>query len=96
MAKWTEDGWELLESIALNAYVFTGFKASASKVMEDAIRVCNIIEANPRIGNHIKNIFEEERFWHPFHGGKILIWKEGPEGIIFVGAFYFLPLELFV
>jgi len=94
MARWTKDGWELLEGIAFNAYIFTGFKASALKVMEDAARVCRIVMANPKIGKNVKNIFGEDRFWHPFHEGKILIWKLDDEGVIFVGAYYSLPSDL--
>jgi hypothetical protein len=56
MARWTKDGWELLEGIAFNAYAFTGFKMSALKVIDDAKRVCSIAEANPGIGKNIKNI----------------------------------------
>ncbi len=93
MAKWTKEGWELLETIALNAYLFTGFRASALKVMEDAQSVCKIIEANPGIGKKIKNIFGEDRYWHPFHDGKIILWKLDGKEIIFVGAFYSLPNE---
>lgn len=94
MARWTEDGWELLEGIALNAYAFTGHKTSASNVMSDARRVCKIVEANPGIGKQIKNIFNEDRYWHPFHDGKVLIWKLDDEGVLFVGAFYSLPNPL--
>ena len=94
MAKWTQEGRELLETIALNAYLFTGFRASALNVMEDAQRVFKIIEANPGIGKKIKNIFGEDRYWHPFHDGKILIWKMDDQGIIFVGAYYSLPLDV--
>jgi hypothetical protein len=96
MARWTKDGWELLEGIALNAYAFTGFKASALKVMEDATRVCGIVEANPGIGKMVKNVFGEDRFWHPFHDGKVLIWKLDDDGVMFVGAYYSIPYDLVV
>lgn len=94
MAKWTKEGWELLETIALNAYLFTGFRASALNVMEDAQRVCKIIESNPGIGKKIKNIFGEDRYWHPFHDGKILIWKLDKNEVLILGAYYSLPDEL--
>ena len=96
MARWTKDGWDLLEGIAFNAYVFTGFRASALRVMEDSARVCSIVESNPGIGKNIQNIFSEDRFWHPFHEGKVLIWKLDEEGVLFVGAFYALPPEVYV
>lgn len=96
MARWTKDGWELLEGIAFNAYSFTGFKMSALKVIEDANRVCSIAEANPGIGKNIKNIFGEDRFWHPFHDGKVLIWMLDDEGVLFLGAYYSLPDHLVI
>ncbi len=96
MARWTKDGWELLEGIAFNAYAFTGFKASALRVMTDANRITNLVVANPGIGKNIKNMFGEDRYWHPFHDGKVLIWKLDDEGVLFVGAFYSLPGELFL
>ena len=96
MARWTKDGWELLEGIAFNAYAFTGFKMSALKVIEDANRVCSIAEANPGIGKNIKNIIGEDRFWHPFHDGKVLIWKLDDEGVLFLGAYYSLPDHLVI
>lgn len=92
MARWTEEGWELLESIALNAFVFTGFKLSAVRVIEDAKRVVDLVEANPGLGKRVRNIFNEDRYWHPFHEGKVLIWKITPDGeVIFIGAYYSLP-----
>lgn len=91
MARWTEDGWQLLEGIALNTSVFTGFPISGRKVIEDAHRVCKIIELNPGIGKNINNIFDEDRYWHPFHEGKVLIWKLDDEGPLFIGAYYSLP-----
>lgn len=94
MARWTEDGWELLEGIALNAAAFTGFESSGRKVIEDALRVCEIIENNPGIGVLIKNIFDEDRYWHPFHEGKVLIWKKDQIGPVFIGAYYSLPSNL--
>lgn len=57
MARWTEEGWELLESIALNAFVFTGFKLSAVRVIEDAKRVVDLVEANPGLGKRVRNVF---------------------------------------
>lgn len=94
VARWTKDGWELLEGIAFNAYAFTGFKASALRVIEDAKRIGNLVEANPGIGKNIKNIFGEDRYWHPFHDGKVLIWKLDDDGVLFIGAFYSLPNPL--
>ena len=95
MARWTKEGWELLEGIALNAYAFTGFKLSAFKVLEDAKRISALVDSSPRMGNKIRNIFGEERFWHPFHDGKILIWKTEDSGeVIFVGAYYSLPDDI--
>ncbi|MBI2605345.1 MAG: hypothetical protein HYW49_04620 [Deltaproteobacteria bacterium] len=92
MARWTEDGWELLETIALNAALFTGFESSAHKVMEDALRACTLIESNPGIGKKILNIYNEKRYWHPFHEGKVLVWKLDSNGNpVFTGAFYSLP-----
>lgn len=91
MARWTEDGWQLLEGIALNTSVFTGFPSSGKKVIEDALRVCKLIELNTGIGKSIKNIFEEDRYWHPFHEGKVLIWKLDDEEPLFIGAYYSLP-----
>jgi len=91
VARWTEDGWQLLEGIALNASVFTGFPSSGKKVIEDALRVCKLIEQNTGIGKNIKNIFDEDRYWHPFHEGKVLIWKLDDEGPLFIGAYYSLP-----
>lgn len=36
--------------------------------------------------------FNEDRYWHPFHEGKVLIWKITTEGeVIFIGAYYSLP-----
>ncbi len=91
MAKWTEGGWELLEGLALNASAFTGFSVSGKNVIEDALRICKIIELNPGIGKNVKNIFDEDRFWHPFHEGKVLIWKIEENELIFIGAYYSLP-----
>ena len=91
MARWTEEGWELLEGIALNAAVYTGFPESGRKVIDDALRVCALAEQHPGIGKKIKNIYNEDRFWHPFHDGKVLIWKVDAKGLMFVGAFYFIP-----
>ena len=96
MARWTRDGWELLEGIALNAYAFTGHKTSAFNLINEAKRICNLVEANPGIGKNTKNIFNEDRYWHPFHNGKVLIWKLDDDGVLFVGAFYSLPTELFL
>ena len=96
MASWTEEGWELLEGLALNAAVFTGFNQSAFRLIDDALRVCDIAEKNPGIGKKIKNIYDEDRFWHPFHDGKILIWKVDSIGLKFTGAFYSLPDVLVV
>lgn len=96
MARWTEDGWQLLEGIALNASVFTGFPSSGNKVIEDALRVCKLIELNTGIGINIKNIFDEDRYWHPFHDGKILIWKADNKGPLFIGAYYSLPEDLLI
>lgn len=96
MARWTEDGWQLLEGLALNASVFTGFSSSGQIVIEEALRVCKLVELNPGVGKVIKNIFDEDRFWHPFHDGKVLIWKLNERGPIFIGAFYSLPKDLFV
>lgn len=96
MEKWTEDGWELLENIAINAYLFTGFESSARNVIEDARRVCKIVLKNPNLGKIIINIFGEERFWHPFHDGKVIIWKAENGIITFVGAFYSLPEEVLI
>jgi hypothetical protein len=95
VARWTEDGWQLLEGIALNTAVFTGFPSSGKKVIEDALRVCSLVELNPGIGKNIKNIFEEDRYWHPFHEGKVLIWKLDDEGPYFIGAYYSLPEIIF-
>jgi hypothetical protein len=60
------------------------------------LRICNLVEANPGIGKNTKNIFSEDRYWHPFHNGKVLIWKLDDDGVLFVGAFYSLPTELFL
>jgi hypothetical protein len=57
VARWTKIGWQQLETIALNAYVFTGFRASATNVVKDAQRICKLFESNPGIGKEIKNIF---------------------------------------
>lgn len=95
MARWTKEGWELLEGIALNAYAFTGFRLSAYKVLEEAKRISSLVDSNPRLGNKITNIFGEERYWHPFHEGKVLIWKIEENGeAIFVGAYYSLPDQI--
>ncbi|MFA6236062.1 MAG: hypothetical protein WC635_01940 [Bacteriovorax sp.] len=96
MARWTEDGWQLLEGIALNTSVFTGFPSSGRKVIEDALRVCKLIELNPGIGKNIKNVFDEDRYWHPFHEGKVLFWKLDEEKPLFIGAYYSLPEILMV
>ena len=42
-------------------------------------------------GKNVKNIFDEDRFWHPFHEGKVLIWKIEENELIFIGAYYSLP-----
>jgi hypothetical protein len=94
VARWTKEGWELLESIAINAYAFTGFRSSALRVMEEAKFVCELVETSPGIGKKMKNIFDEDRFWHTFHDGKILIWRMDEDGVLFVGAFYSLPEQL--
>ena len=96
MARWTKDGWSQLEGIALNAFAFTGFKNSALIVIEDAIRISHLINSNPRIGKKIKNIFNEDRYWHPFHDGKVLIWRIDEEGVVFIAAYYSLPENLIV
>lgn len=96
MARWTQEGWESLETIAFNAYQFTGFRASALNVMRDAKRVCDLIQGHPGIGKSIKNIYNEDRYWHPFSEGKVLVWKSQDQEIIFVAAYYALPEELHV
>ena len=49
MAKWTEEGLQLLETIALNAALRTGFPSSTHNVFEEARRITNTADANPRI-----------------------------------------------
>lgn len=96
MVRWSKIGWEQLETIAFNAYSYTGFKSSAINVMNDARRVGELIDNNPRIGQRVHNIFGEPRFWYTFHNGKVLVWKADGIGPYFVGAFYHLPELLYV
>ena len=94
MARWTKEGWASLEHIAENAVAYTGFPLSGIKIIQEAQEICELIESSNGPWKKIQNIFGETRFWHPFHSGKVIVWKADHKGAIFVGVFYSLPEPL--
>lgn len=96
MARWTKEGWANLEHIADSAVAYTGFPASGIKVMQEAQKVCKLVESSNGPWKQVDNIFNQTRYWHSFHNGKVLVWKTDEVGPIFVGAFYSMPNPLTV
>lgn len=96
MARWTKEGWALLNALADNAVAYTGYPSSGKSLMKDADDMCNQILHSKALWKKISNIHHEDRYWHPFHKGKVLIWKTDALGPIFIGAFYSLPSPLMI
>lgn len=96
MARWTKEGWANLEHIADSAVSYTGFPTSGIKVIQEAQKVCTLVESSKGPWKRIDNIFNQIRYWHPFDNGKVLVWKTDEAGPIFVGVFYSMPNPLTV
>ena len=55
MVKWSKSCWEQLETIAFNAYEYTGFYSSALNAIDEAMKIRDLVNSNLNIGNKIKN-----------------------------------------
>lgn len=93
---WTENGWQLLKIVAINAALKSGFESTAEKVIKDAISLSQKVASFPEAGTLIKNIYGEDRRYSVFNNGKVAIWKIKDNRPLFVGAYSSIPEPLVI
>lgn len=88
---WKDDGLQLLDSIAANAMRSSGSRETASKVMNEAIKVTKKISTFPNCGTKFTNQAGDDRYYTTFWNGCVVVWLIDNDGPLILGAWRSLP-----